>query len=450
MLRVTPDDPKLWCALGDVTGDTSHYEAAWARSGRRSARAQRSLARAALKRKDWGAAAGHFELALALSPLYPDAWFSLGYCYLRTDREAKARQAFTKLTQLEPDHGEGWANLAALWLQAGQWQQALSASEQAVKHKRESWQAWENYAAAALRAGALTAAARGVQQVLQLSEGRRLPAPLLAGLVDGIEGARRALEVRKAAAAAAAVAAGEERGEGEREAADGRPQQNGQQQAEEQQQEQQEQQKQQQQQQQQEQQQQDEEGEEMEAPGELLGLLRMAQALPGDTPRRAGGPPAAAAATSAESDERQLAQAAAAAGAALKAAANAPACGPEVWGLLGRWYALQGEATSAKEALLKQVRALQGSPFAREPAAFAEMAAASAQMADAYLALVAVGQGGARDLSAARMHLRGVLRQAEEAFGGGEAHEKLQGKLREVEAAEAEFKAKAAAAAGSS
>jgi len=90
--QVTPDDPKLWCALGDVTGDTSHYETAWERSNHRNARAQRSLARAALKTKDWATAALHFEAALGLSPLYPDAWFSLGYCYLRTERQDKARQ----------------------------------------------------------------------------------------------------------------------------------------------------------------------------------------------------------------------------------------------------------------------------------------------------------------------------------------------------------------------
>lgn len=44
-------------------------------------------------------------------------------------------------------------------------------------------------------------------------------------------------------------------------------------------------------------------------------------------------------------------------------------------------------------------------------------------------------------MAAARMHLRGVLRQAGEAFGGTEVYGKLQEKLREVEELEARVKA---------
>ncbi|GBF87798.1 hypothetical protein Rsub_00509 [Raphidocelis subcapitata] len=409
-LEATPDDAKLWCALGDVTGDASHYETAWLRSGRRSARARRSAARAALKQKDWPAAAAHFEAALALSPLHPDCWFSLGYCYLRTERQDKARQAFTKLTQLEPDHGEGWANLAALWLQAGQWAQALNASSQAVRHKRESWQAWENYAHAALRAGAPLQAARGVGMVLQLSEGHRLPVTLLAGVVEALEqeGARLGPDGGGANGAAHGSTGGSQ-------AADQQEQQ------------------------QQEQQEAEEEEEAMEAPDELLGLLSLSQSLPGsETPSAADGAPALAGDAAAAAATHAHAQAVAAAGAALKAATAAPGAPAEVWGLLGRWYALAGEAVSAKEALLKHVRALQGSSFARDRPAFEAMAGASLRLADAYARL-----GAPRELAAARMHLRGVLRQSEAEFGGAELHAQLAAKLAEVEAAEAAAKAAA-------
>lgn len=44
-LEVTPDEPRLWCALGDLRLDDACYERAWLRSGKRSARAKRSLAR---------------------------------------------------------------------------------------------------------------------------------------------------------------------------------------------------------------------------------------------------------------------------------------------------------------------------------------------------------------------------------------------------------------------
>ena len=90
--QVTPNDPKLWCALGDIQRDDSAYLKAWEVSGHRSARAQRSLARSAVEKKEWGAAAEHWGLALGLSPMYPEAWFSLGYCYLKLGQSKKALQ----------------------------------------------------------------------------------------------------------------------------------------------------------------------------------------------------------------------------------------------------------------------------------------------------------------------------------------------------------------------
>jgi hypothetical protein len=88
-----------------------------------------------------------------------------------------------------------------------------------------------------------------------------------------------------------------------------------------------------------------------------------------------------------------------------------------------------------------QVRALQGAPFGKDKSAFEAMAEASLAMAGAYVKLAAAGQGGARDLASARMHLRGVVRQAEDAFEGSELLQQLKEKLREVEAAEAAAKA---------
>jgi len=44
-LEEAPAEPRLWCALGDLRHDDGCYERAWQRSGGRSARAKRSLAR---------------------------------------------------------------------------------------------------------------------------------------------------------------------------------------------------------------------------------------------------------------------------------------------------------------------------------------------------------------------------------------------------------------------
>lgn len=52
-MQITPDDPRLWCALGDLTLKDEHFLKAWQRSGQRSTRAQRSLARNAQREKDY-------------------------------------------------------------------------------------------------------------------------------------------------------------------------------------------------------------------------------------------------------------------------------------------------------------------------------------------------------------------------------------------------------------
>lgn len=69
-----------------------YYEEAWQRSQQRHTRSQRSLGRNAVQRKEYAKAAEHYQLALAINPLHPDAWFSLGYCYLKTDQPRKALQ----------------------------------------------------------------------------------------------------------------------------------------------------------------------------------------------------------------------------------------------------------------------------------------------------------------------------------------------------------------------
>ena len=52
-MQVTPDDARLWCSLGDLTLEDAHFHTAWERSGRRSVRAQRSLARSAHRQQKY-------------------------------------------------------------------------------------------------------------------------------------------------------------------------------------------------------------------------------------------------------------------------------------------------------------------------------------------------------------------------------------------------------------
>jgi len=83
-----------------------------------------------------------------------------------------------------------------------------------------------------------------------------------------------------------------------------------------------------------------------------------------------------------------------------------------------------------------QVRALQSTPFKAEDDAFSAMAAASLGLCRAYQGSVAAGQGGLSELSAARMHLRGLLKQCEAAFEDHVLYKQLQDMLEEILALE--------------
>jgi hypothetical protein len=82
--------------------------------------------------------------------------------------------------------------------------------------------------------------------------------------------------------------------------------------------------------------------------------------------------------------------------------------------------------------LYVQVRGLQGGAYSTDPDQFQQMAEASLFLCRAYLALCRGGEGGPRELSAARLHLRGVLKQCEEHFGEEELYQQMKGLLQEI------------------
>ncbi|KAG2495053.1 hypothetical protein HYH03_006983 [Edaphochlamys debaryana] len=450
-LEQSPDDPRLWCALGDLYLNDRFYEEAWRRSGQRHTRSQRSLARSAMRRKDYPKASRHWDLALALNPLQPEAWFSLGFCLLKEERHRDALRAFTRVTQQEPDNGQAWNNIAALWLHLGGYSPAFAALSEAVRYSRDSWQMWENYARAALASGHYPQAVRGLQMTLQLSGGQRLFVEVAQGLLDVLEGRPPprdgGTDPRAAAAAAAeglmpgAGAAGAAEAEDdtllkEEEAALGAP---------------------------------------------LLPLLSDVPLRPlgadepddpstpaADDGATTSGTPAPSSSSDPQPPQQQGQQGQgqqgqgqellsgrtrenvlAGVGAVLREGVNGPAAGPALWGCLARYWALRGEMESAKEARIKQVRALAGGAFKTDEARFVEYAQASEALCRAYIQCYQAGKpGGSKDLSAGRMHLKGMLRATQEAFGEHPETAKLQAVLEEVTALEDQALAEARAARG--
>lgn len=169
-LSEVPDDPRLWCSLGDVTNDDNCFKKALEVSNNSSARAKRSLARSAYNRGFYEESMNLWQSAIAQNSLYPDGWFALGAAALKAQDIEKALHAFTSAVQLDPDNGEAWNNIACLHMIRNKNELAFIAFKEALKFKRNSWQMWENFSHVAANVGNFGQALEAVQKVLDMNK----------------------------------------------------------------------------------------------------------------------------------------------------------------------------------------------------------------------------------------------------------------------------------------
>ncbi|KAH6629358.1 hypothetical protein C7974DRAFT_394301 [Boeremia exigua] len=105
--------PRYYCILGDLDSDLAMYEKAWEVSGKRYARAQRSLGQRYITQRDYEKAAEAYQLAIKCNALNHPAWFALGCAYLELKQFKNAVEAFSRCVQLDETDAEAWSNLAA-------------------------------------------------------------------------------------------------------------------------------------------------------------------------------------------------------------------------------------------------------------------------------------------------------------------------------------------------
>jgi tetratricopeptide (TPR) repeat protein len=108
--------PRFYCILGDIDQDLAMYEEAWEVSGKRYARAQRSLGQHYIAARNYEKAAESYALSLKVNALYHPAWFALGCAYLELKQFKSAVEAFSRCVQLDDRDAEAWSNLAAALL----------------------------------------------------------------------------------------------------------------------------------------------------------------------------------------------------------------------------------------------------------------------------------------------------------------------------------------------
>ncbi|KAL1843243.1 hypothetical protein VTJ49DRAFT_2574 [Mycothermus thermophilus] len=113
-----PNAPRLWCILGDLEDDASHYERAWEISGHRYARAQKSLGEYYLQRKDLVRARDAYRKAVAANRLSSEMWNRLGDINLRLGDFSDAADAFGRAiasanNAVGGEDARTWSNLGS-------------------------------------------------------------------------------------------------------------------------------------------------------------------------------------------------------------------------------------------------------------------------------------------------------------------------------------------------
>ncbi|KAL4311721.1 hypothetical protein GQ457_01G008030 [Hibiscus cannabinus] len=186
-LSIAPNDPKLWCSLGDITHSDACYEKALEVSNDRSARAKRSLAYNAYGRGEYEKSKILWESALALNSMYSNGWFALGAAALKARDIEKALDGFTRAVQLDPENGEAWNNIACLHMVKKKNKESFIAFKEALKYKRDSWQMWENYSNVAFDVGNTGQALEAIKMVLNMTNNKSINVELLEKIMQYLE-----------------------------------------------------------------------------------------------------------------------------------------------------------------------------------------------------------------------------------------------------------------------
>ncbi len=108
------ETPRMWAALGDITGDKSHYEKALKLSNGRYSSAYVALGKYYSDKGQIKEAVEQFKMAVQIKPLSPHIWFRIGALSMRLEDWETALLAFTEVVEQEPEEGDAWANVAAI------------------------------------------------------------------------------------------------------------------------------------------------------------------------------------------------------------------------------------------------------------------------------------------------------------------------------------------------
>lgn len=338
-LSERPNDPRLWCSLGDATDNDAFYEKALEVSNNRSTRAKRSLARSAYNRGEYEASKILWESAMSMNSMYPDGWFALGAAALKARDIEKALDGFTRAVQLDPENGEAWNNIACLHMINKRSKESFIAFKEALKFKRNSWQLWENYSRVAVDVGNISQALEGAQMVLDISNNKRVDTELLERIMREVE--RRVSTSHSVSPVATYNPHNGHQDDSESEIL--------------------------------------EQGSDISTEGRSCETEQLVLLL-GKVLQRI-----------------------------VKSGNGSTA---DIWGLYARWHRIKGDLLMCSEALLRQVRSLQGSETWKDRNRFKKFANASLELCKLYME-ISSSSNSCKELFTAEMHLKNTIKQAQ-------------------------------------
>jgi len=186
-----PNDARLICVLGEVkrefwnallndpkASDEAKQDAfqvcrdlfvkAWEVSGKRLARAQRSLGSVYYAIGEWTQVIASLSLAVAINPLFESSWFLLGLSAVQLENYPDAIRAFTRVITLNNDSPDAWKNLAFCHVKMNALDDAFRALKEVTRLHFDQIDGWIGLFSVALSVGEPLEAIKALQRYVEI------------------------------------------------------------------------------------------------------------------------------------------------------------------------------------------------------------------------------------------------------------------------------------------